>query len=128
MNSVNIDVNKVSFRDGSFFTRSKMVKPIRRFAPEETDLIANAAIANASHTQSGNHFFRKGYRRKIAASSLNHQPDYLAPLYIEYAAIQQKLINRRIEKSIVLNVIDMPIHIIVMPSRSDEMQVQVVAA
>lgn len=63
---------------------------------------------------------RKSQRGKIVAMRFHHQANGFTLVNVEHALFDQMRIDRRIKPTVVNNVVDVTISIVVHPSRGDE--------
>lgn len=94
---------------------------------EKANVILHAGSADLGNAYACMDDIRKRDRRIISAASFNYKANNGAGLYIQHSALDQKLINRRIEKGIINGIIDMAIGVIVPPARAVLLEFPIVA-
>jgi hypothetical protein len=93
---------------------------------EQPDLVADARAAQVRDPQPGPHEVGERHRRLERAVRLHAQPDHLAGVDVEPALGDQPAVDHGVEVRVVLDVVDVPVDVVVLPARRDVEDVRVV--
>src|SRR3954452_22161311 len=80
------------------------------------------------YTQPGLHHVRKGDGRQELAVRLGAQADGLPAVDVESALADQPVVDDRVEEGVVVDVVDVPVDVVVMPAGRYLEQVRVITA
>src|SRR3954452_22433854 len=80
------------------------------------------------YTQPGLHHVRKGDGRQELAVRLGAQADGLPAVDVESALADQPVIDDRVEEGVVVDVVDVPVDVVVVPAGGNLEQVRVITA
>lgn len=112
----NIDMDKPSVGAGTLSV-----------IPEKANVILHAGSPDLGNAHTCMDDIRKRDRRMISTACLDHQTNNGTGINIQNAALDQKLIHRRVEKGIINRIIDMAIGVVVPPARAVLLECPVIA-
>src|SRR5581483_10228243 len=95
---------------------------------EKADLVADARAAELADAQPGIDGIGIGQRLVEAAHGFDGEADHRPFVNVEAAGTDQVLVDDGVEEGIVDDVVDVPIEVVVHPSRGDHVKMRVVAA
>jgi inner membrane transporter RhtA len=113
--AVHEDVNEVSLRQ-RFTARS-----------EQSDLVADTGASDLRHFESGSHLVRKSDRIKEAATGFRADADRLPGMNVKATFADEPGVDHGVEEGVVLDIVDVPVDIVVLPSGRDGLEVDEIA-
>jgi hypothetical protein len=83
---------------------------------EDAELVADARLAQAADAQPDLDRLREREPRAVLAVRLDAEADHVAALDVQAALADQPGVDRRVEVRVVLDVVDVPVHVVVLPA------------
>src|SRR5688500_15327315 len=90
-----------------------------RLLVEEPDLVADARPPQVPDAQAGLDLLRELDGGLERAVRLGAEPDHLPAMDVETALADEPRVDDGVEERVVLDVVDMPVDVVVLPARPD---------
>src|SRR5262245_52216361 len=98
---------------------------LRGIAAKQPDLVAHRAAADAADPQAGLDVVRERHALEVIAPGFDHEADDGTGVRIERACLNEVAVHDRVEKRIVLHVVDVAVDVVVHPACRDHAEMPV---